>query len=131
MATGSFKVSGMVGGLYESVRGFRYQFYEAIADIVDNSVDAGAYEIHILTDKDRVLIADDGKGMDEKALQNAVTPWRKRISDHESGSKGKYGIGLKAAGFSLANTLKIHTKTKNGTFYFIEVQLSKMVGIND
>lgn len=131
MADGSFKVSGMVGGLYESVRGFRYQFFEALADIVDNSLDAGAYAIDILTEKDRILIADDGTGMDLDSLKFAVTPWRKRISDHKKGSKGKYGIGLKAAAFSLANVLRIHTKTKSGQFLSIEVDLNKMVAIND
>ncbi|MCO5113403.1 MAG: ATP-binding protein [Bdellovibrionaceae bacterium] len=117
-----------ISGLFESIRGFKYSFHEAIADIVDNSVDAKATVIHIYIDKDEgIQIVDDGEGMNEDDLKGAITPWRN--AGHKSakkGQKGKYGVGLKSAGFSLGDIICIHTRRRGGTFYYVEMPLESL-----
>jgi hypothetical protein len=117
-----------ISGLFESIRGFKYAFHEAVADIVDNSVDAGATLIQIYIDREeRILIIDDGHGMNKEELEGAVTPWKN--AGHKStkkGQKGKYGVGLKAAGFSLGDEIAIHTKRRGDKFYYVDMQLDKL-----
>lgn len=115
-------------GLFESVRGFRYAFHEAIADIVDNSVDAKASVVRLLIqkDRDRLLIIDDGEGMTFEQLAYAAVPWKKKIGQHDPEGRGKYGIGLKGAGFSLADRITIHTKQRGGDYSRVSISLTEI-----
>ena len=51
-----------------------------VLDIVDNSIRAGATEVHIYIEEDpdrdllRVEISDNGEGMDAEMMKNAVDP---------------------------------------------------------
>ena len=93
----------------------------ALCDIIDNSLDAGGSKLDIQllqeqSDEDGeketirgYLIADDGGGMDETALLNALKIGSTRsYSPH---SLGKFGIGLKSAALSLGDTITVITKT--------------------
>jgi len=85
-----------------------YSVPEAVADLVDNSIDANAKNllIRLVRSDDsilRVVVVDDGDGMDENILREAMrfgggTP-------KTDGKLGKYGIGLKAASLSQAKTV--------------------------
>src|SRR5689334_22315277 len=75
-----------------------YSVPEAIADLVDNSIDAKASRVLVRivrTDEkiQRVLIADNGEGMNDSILLEAM----RFGSRTEKGVRalGKYGIGLK------------------------------------
>ncbi|WP_326694827.1 ATP-binding protein [Streptomyces sp. NBC_01766] len=92
-----------------------YGFESAVADLIDNSIDAGANEIvvHFLRDSDRILtllIIDNGKGMDDSSLDAAMTVGRLR--EYGADALGMYGTGLKSASLSLANSLTVVSRTK-------------------
>jgi hypothetical protein len=87
-----------------------YKLSEAVADLVDNSIDAEAKNIlirFVRTDDQirRVLILDDGRGMSESAISEAM-----RIGSRTGKSKsalGKYGIGLKSASLNQGNSVSV------------------------
>ncbi|WP_367140781.1 MULTISPECIES: ATP-binding protein [Streptomyces] len=92
-----------------------YGFEVAIADLVDNSIDAGAKDvvIHFLRDGDRLvslLVVDDGHGMDDEALDVAMTVGGRR--DYASGALGMFGTGLKSASLSHADAVTVVSTTK-------------------
>ena len=64
--------------LLESLRGLGYSTHTAIADLIDNSIAAGARTVHVeflWNGLNSVLrIVDDGRGMDEAALLEAMRP---------------------------------------------------------
>ncbi|MEV8393957.1 MULTISPECIES: ATP-binding protein [unclassified Streptomyces] len=92
-----------------------YAFEVAIADLVDNSIDAGAKDvvIHFLRDGDQLvslLVVDDGKGMDESALDVAMTVGGRR--DYATNALGMFGTGLKSASLSHASAVTVVSTTK-------------------
>ncbi|GGL71467.1 hypothetical protein GCM10010129_13890 [Streptomyces fumigatiscleroticus] len=92
-----------------------YGFEVAVADLIDNSIDAGADKVvvHFLRDAERILsllIIDNGKGMDDAGLDAAMTVGRRR--DYGDGALGMYGTGLKAASLSHASSLTVVSRTK-------------------
>lgn len=95
-----------------------YGISDAIADLVDNSVDAGARKVHIRFVRDTVgihsvIIADNGKGMKNDELREAM---RFGSRSSKSGKQlGKYGIGLKSASLSQAETVTVLTKQGGST----------------
>lgn len=102
--------------LLSSLRSMGYTDETAIADIVDNSISSGASEIQIYFDweKQRILIADNGAGMNTEELLKAMEigsadPSVMRASD----DLGRFGMGMKTASFSLGKSLYVITK-QNG-----------------
>ncbi|MER7703058.1 ATP-binding protein [Kitasatospora sp. NPDC097605] len=92
-----------------------YGFEAAVADLIDNSIDAGADSVvvHFLRDADRIvslLVLDNGKGMDPAGLDSAMTVGRRR--QYGTGALGMYGTGLKAGSLSHARTLTVISRTK-------------------
>ncbi|WP_234355862.1 ATP-binding protein, partial [Kitasatospora aureofaciens] len=87
----------------------------AVADLVDNSVDAGAKDvvIHFLRDSDHLvslLVVDDGCGMDEEGLDVAMTVGGRR--DYDAGALGMFGTGLKSASLSQAKSVTVISRTR-------------------
>lgn len=119
--------------LYLSIRGIQYAFHEALADLVDNSIDADATRVWVNADKDEIIIADDGNGMDLDELAVAITPWRagRKNEKMRRGKRGKFGIGMKSASFSLGNCLEIHTKSSSGKFECIKLDRDEIAEIDD
>ncbi|MFI6941770.1 ATP-binding protein [Streptomyces sp. NPDC050418] len=92
-----------------------YGFEVAIADLIDNSIDADATKIvvHFLRDDERVtslLIVDNGRGMSDEDLDAAMTVGRRRA--YGSDSLGMYGTGLKAASLTHARSLSVISRTR-------------------
>ncbi|MFD8568239.1 ATP-binding protein [Streptomyces sp. NPDC059639] len=92
-----------------------YGFEVAVADLIDNSIDAGADEVvvHFLRDAHRILtllVIDNGRGMDDAGLDAAMTVGRRR--EYGEGALGMYGTGLKAASLSHASSLTVISRTK-------------------
>lgn len=62
--------------MMEALRGLGYSTAAALADIVDNSVSAGAEEVRIGFywdgEASRVSVLDDGRGMCDAALEAAM-----------------------------------------------------------
>jgi hypothetical protein len=94
----------------ESLRDTGYDFNVAIADVVDNSIDAKATEVHISIafDEDYKLtlsIADNGSGMDSDGITNAL---KYGAEDLEVNDRlGKFGLGLKTASTAFCRRLEV------------------------
>lgn len=95
-----------------SLRDIGYDFVAALADVVDNSVaaDASTVDIEIVFDgpKSYVLIADDGAGMTESELMEALRFGTRR--EYQLGELGRYGLGLKTASISQCRRLTVATR---------------------
>lgn len=108
--------------LYSSLRDSGYENDAAVADLVDNSIDgdATAVRVHVepkagvLREEDaRIVVADDGVGMDASTLAEALKLGS--LAEHDPTSDlGKYGLGLITASISIARRLTVLTKTKDG-----------------
>lgn len=97
-------------GVFDAIARIGYEFAQAVADLVDNSVDAGAEEVLIRFLHDgrtvsAVAIIDDGAGMDADHLDRAMA-FGARMGKGEA-HLGKYGMGLKAASFSQCTVLTV------------------------
>jgi hypothetical protein len=93
--------------LTSSLRDVGYDFPSAVADLVDNSLAAGASRVEIEIEfagaDSRVLIADDGCGMTANGLAEALRFGSRRVYGH--GDLGRYGLGLKTASLSQCRTV--------------------------
>jgi len=106
------------GRLVESLRYLGYGNYEAIADLVDNAIDADAAEIHVRVQQREgqvlISISDNGSGMDLATLDQAMRLGSLTARDLNS-DLGKFGMGLVTASLSIAK--RCHVITKNGDGY--------------
>lgn len=90
--------------------GLNHGFESAIADLVDNSIDAHARKILVRFVLRaglafRLLVVDDGDGMDETGIDGAMRLGRPKAES--AASLGHFGVGLKSASFSQASTLTV------------------------
>ena len=96
-------------GLVESL-GSNHTLDSALADLVDNAIDAKATVIRIrfLTQEHRlrtIEVMDNGIGMNSEQINAAMTIGRRR--DYPTGSLGNFGVGLKAAALGCAEVLTV------------------------
>lgn len=103
-------------GVFDAIGRIGYEFEHAIADIVDNSIDATATEVLIRFNHDgkavrSVAVIDNGQGMTGKELDTAMAFGAKTKGE---ASLGKYGMGLKAASFSQCDVLTVISATSSG-----------------
>jgi hypothetical protein len=87
-----------------------YEFDTAVADIVDNSIAANATKVQLWLAADmrgniRLLIADNGDGMNREGLINAMQYGSK--ARPSAASLGKYGLGLKTASTAFCKKLSV------------------------
>ncbi|MGY1763033.1 ATP-binding protein [Geodermatophilus sp. SYSU D00779] len=97
--------------------GRNHDLASAIADLVDNSIDAGAQHVRIrfIRRNDRLIrlyVLDDGRGIAERQINNAMTIGGQR--DYRADDLGHFGLGLKAASFGHADQLTLLSKTDDG-----------------
>ena len=104
-----------------SNRSIGYTMSSAVADIIDNSISAGATVIDLDAKPvrmDPVLrIVDDGCGMDEAELTVAMTfgGVLNCQEEREKTDLGRFGMGLKTASLSQCTKLEVISK-KDGKF---------------
>src|SRR2546426_3311407 len=88
--------------LMKSLRDMGYDFVQAIADIVDNSIEAKAtlvaIDVEFDGDNSWVRISDNGRGMKREQLREAMRYGTDR--DYDEKDLGKFGLGLKTASMS-------------------------------
>jgi hypothetical protein len=99
--------------LTQSLRDIGYDFVSAVADIVDNSVSARARQVDIelrfAGEDSNVVIADDGVGMAEHELTEALRFGSRR--EYNVDDLGRYGLGLKTASLSQCRRVTVITRT--------------------
>lgn len=112
------KLPPSASSLSESMRDLGYSLATAIADIIDNSITAGATEIDVFCDltlgSPTLIIIDDGHGMTPDELlvamkHGAVNPKQERPPF----DLGRFGLGLKTASFSQCRCLTVASSKNN------------------
>ena len=101
--------------MIETFRAIGYSIETAIADIIDNSITAGAKNIWVDYDwkgPGTVLsILDDGYGMNNEELIQAMRPGARNPLDiREINDLGRFGLGLKTASFSQTRKFSVISK---------------------
>lgn len=105
--------------MIEAMRALGYSPEAAIADIVDNSISAGARQIEVVFEwvngQAVISILDDGCGMNREALIDAMRPGsRNPLDPRTSGDLGRFGMGLKTASFSQCRCLTVASRVSGG-----------------
>jgi hypothetical protein len=99
--------------MIEALRDIGYSLESAVADVIDNSISAGAKHIELRFGWDDhsapwMAIIDDGKGMSDSELVEAM-----RLGSRDPRSArlpqdlGRFGLGLKTASFSQCRVLTV------------------------
>ena len=103
-----------------SARSFgNYDLPSALADLIDNSITAGARNVHVtcirLDSSIEVRTRDDGRGMSADELSAAMRPASANPEDERSPDDlGRFGWGLKSASFSQCRRLTVVSNTGDG-----------------
>ena len=103
----------------ESMRAVGYTLEAAIADLVDNSITAGAerVDLHFSSEPvDYVAILDDGCGMSEDGAREAMRlAGKSSVAARDAHDLGRFGLGLKTASLSQCRDLVLVTKDETGS----------------
>ena len=107
------------GAMLEALRGLGYSPEAAIADLIDNSIAAGATRVSIeflWAGPESVLrIIDNGRGMDARRLIEAMRPGgRHPLLTRDAADLGRFGLGLKTASLSQGRLLGVITHEAGG-----------------
>lgn len=97
------------------MRDIGYSLESAVADILDNSITAAATLIDVRFGWDGagawLAVIDDGTGMNEDALLEAMRAGNRNPREHRARSDlGRFGLGLKTASFSQCRRLTVASK---------------------
>jgi hypothetical protein len=99
--------------LMESLRDIGYDLPAAVADLVDNSIDADAEHVWLDVGHDPdggwLRIADDGVGMSERRLEEAMRFGSSR--SYGTDDLGRFGLGLKTASLSQCRRFTVATRS--------------------
>ncbi len=105
--------------MIEALRGLGYNTATALADIIDNSIAAGADLVQLQfdwhEDASRIHLLDNGRGMSSAELDKAMRLGeRSPLEVRETSDLGRFGLGLKTASFSQCRRLTVATINQNG-----------------
>jgi hypothetical protein len=100
------------------MRDLGYSLETAIADLIDNSISAGADTIDTICDvygeNPVFVVLDNGKGMTEAELLDAMRHGTGNPRQYRSPQDlGRFGLGLKTASFSQCRSLTV-VSTRDG-----------------
>lgn len=106
------------GPVINALRSIGYNTRTAIADIIDNSIDALAKEINLQfaynDGNGYIQIIDNGFGMNQEEIQKAMSIGSKDPRNERKDKElGRFGMGLKTASFSLGKRLSVMSKQDN------------------
>ena len=130
MSKASRSAPPRAAAMLESLRGLGYSTAAALADIIDNSISAGASEVrvdfHWAQAASSIFILDDGRGMNDPELEaamrlGAINPLRARAA-HDL---GRFGMGLKTASFSQCRRLTV-ASVKAGSMSCLRWDLAEL-----
>ena len=122
------KLPPSASALSASMRDLGYSLETAVADLLDNSISAGATVVQIFCDLTpdcpTLAIIDNGKGMNSEEVIAAMrygssNPAEERLS----GDLGRFGLGLKTASFSQSRRLTV-ASAQQGVLHSTEWDLN-------
>lgn len=104
--------------MISTLRAIGYNPETAVADLIDNSISAGAKNVWVkLTwagGESSMSLTDDGTGMTEEEIIDALRPGSKDPEQPRAASDlGRFGLGLKTATFSQCRRLTVISKKIN------------------
>lgn len=102
--------------MVESLRGLGYSTWTALADLIDNSIAAGADKVDVSfrwPDSGAIItVTDNGRGMTPTELDVAMRLGeRSPLDNREAHDLGRFGMGLKTASFSQCRRLTVASRT--------------------
>lgn len=105
--------------LAESLRAFGYDLATALADLADNSLfhHCRTLRIHFhwAGESSAIATADDGDGMDEPTLIDAMRVGSRNPREHrDPRDLGRFGLGLKTASFSQGRRVTVFSRRSGG-----------------
>ena len=122
------------------VRGIRHIGYrsnvDAIAELVDNSIQAYSLRVDLLFDYDksvllkkpsRLAVIDDGHGMAPEMLRLAMM-WGGTHRENDRGGLGRYGYGLPCSAVSIGRRFTIISKVSGGQLFAVTLDLDALYG---
>lgn len=115
MTNGSRQAPPCASLMLESLRGLGYSPWSALADLIDNSVTAGATTVDILYEwaenSSWLAILDDGRGMSASELDSAMRLGASNPrAERADNDLGRFGLGLKTASLSQCRRLTVATR---------------------
>lgn len=121
--------------LMESLRYSGYDNNIAISDLIDNSLDANATNVNVEINLDSkresyIMIADDGVGMDEETLGQALRLGSVTHRNIES-DLGRFGMGMVTASISIAKRIEVFTKQQGQPMLTSIMDLDEMAKNNN
>jgi len=105
--------------LIDSLRSVGYSTKAAVADLIDNSITAGATTVWIdlswRGEDSFITIADNGRGMSSERLTEAMRAGSSSpLDDRAETDLGRFGLGLKTASFSQCRCLTVASRVAGG-----------------
>jgi hypothetical protein len=101
--------------MVKSLRGLGYRPATAIADLIDNSLSAGATIVQVEflwhESNPRIRVTDNGRGMTSPELIEAMRFGRDPTAPRSVDDLGRFGLGLKTASLSQARVLTVCSKS--------------------
>lgn len=119
------------------VRGIRHMGYrsnvEAIAELVDNSIQAYAETVEIAFGYDadstrkptHLAVIDDGHGMDPEMMRFAMM-WGGTHREDDRTGLGRFGYGLPCATVSMGRRFTIYSKARGGRLHAVTLDLDSI-----
>jgi len=123
----------------KSMRNVRYRSeVDAGSDIIDNSIEAGAAQIHVITHLTNgkiteVAFLDDGSGILRDFLPWAVS-WGASSQHGDTGKRnvfGRFGFGLPTASINRGTAYDVISRTDTGPFSMVTVDTKNLPRGND
>lgn len=113
--TKEMELAPRASALAESLRDMGYSLRTALADVIDNSITAGARNIDLLADTHDEIpaigVLDNGTGMTRQELFEAMRPGsRSPLELRGADDLGRFGLGLKTASFSQCRRVTVLTR---------------------
>ena len=129
--------------MYESIRQNEYDFNTALAELPDNSAEAGARNIWIISKTEdraygknnkkiavlsQLAVIDDGEGMEPAAQNKSLVLGDSARKPRPDGRRGigKFGVGLVTGSLSIARRIEVYTRDRaeaQFTYTFIDLDL--------
>ena len=105
------EIAPTAAALLKSLRGLGYTPETALADLIDNSIAAGANRIELSVDRNdgdtRIAVRDDGRGMDAARLDHAMRFGGDGAVERAPDDLGRFGLGLKTAALSQCRRMTV------------------------
>lgn len=106
------------GELASTLTHVDYQLDGALAELIDNSIDADAKDVLIRIQRSgqypiSILVIDDGDGIKKQDFKTAMT-WAQRRK-YDTDDTGMFGVGMKSSSLALCEVLTVVSKARGST----------------